>query len=309
MKHCLVSKLIDLYLENESPMVVGPVSVKKKRAVMGSNYAQPPLGNLILCISYIVRQQDFVNLQGKARPQLGYNGQRVQSMYCFNHSGEEIMDLHTDDLYMLSQKPFLQRGLKGNYELVEFVRLICHICYGNFTYSRMVAKVVLIGLNKASADETFSYISLVAHLLTIPDQYMAQRMEWLLGIPCMRIEYTKNFDMNQTAPLKVGIEILKNPDEEMIEYKTTLYKTPSGIKDSYLRLLYQYRKRWAKYVLDALIALLQSCVNDKSNMLYYYLYTLEGPTPQFARYMDWLKPFLLDTIQSAMRNSSLPDSP
>ena len=52
------------------------------------------------------------------------------------------------------------------------MRLICHICYMNFTYSRMVAKVVLIGLNKASADETFSYISLVAHMLTIPDQYM-----------------------------------------------------------------------------------------------------------------------------------------
>ena len=87
-----------------------------------------------------------------------------------------------------------------------------------------------------------------------------------------------------------------------------MYKTPSGIKDSYLRQLYQYRKRWAKYV-DALIALLQSCLNDHTNMLYYYLYTLEGPTPQYARYMDWLKPFLLDTIQSAMRNSSLPDSP
>jgi hypothetical protein len=41
-----------------------------------------------------------------------------------------------------------------------------------------------------------------------------------------------------------------------------LYKTPSGVKDSYLRLLYQYRKRWAKYVLDALIALLQSCLSD-----------------------------------------------
>ena len=74
------------------------------------------------------------------------------------------------------------------------MRLICHICYGNFTYSRMVAKVVLIGLNKASADETFSYISLVAHMLTIPDQYMSHRMEWLLGVPCLRIEYPKNFE-------------------------------------------------------------------------------------------------------------------
>jgi hypothetical protein len=68
---------------------------------MGSNYAQPPLGNLMLCISYIVRQQDFVNLQGKQRPLIGYNGQKLQSLYCYNHSGEEIMDLHTDDLFML----------------------------------------------------------------------------------------------------------------------------------------------------------------------------------------------------------------
>jgi hypothetical protein len=134
-------------------------------------------------------------------------------------------------------------------------------------------------------------------------------MEWLLGVPCLRIEYPKNFEQNQAAPLKVGIQTLKSPEDELIEYKTTLYKTPSGVKDSYLRLLYQYRKRWAKYVLDALIALLQSCLNDLSNMLYYYLYTLEGPTPQYARYMDWLKPFLLDTIQSAIRNPNLPDSP
>ena len=97
------------------------------------------------------------------------------------------MDLHTDDFFMLSQKAFLQRGLEGNYELDEFVRLICHICYENFTYSMMVAKFVLKGLNKASANETFRYISLVAQMLTIPDQYMSHRMEWLLGVPCMMI--------------------------------------------------------------------------------------------------------------------------
>ena len=127
------------------------------------------------------------------------------------------MDLHTDDLYMLCQKVFLQHGLKGNYELLAFVRLISHICYGNFTFSRIFAKFVLIGLSKASADETFSYISLVAHMLTIPDQYILYRMEWMLGVPCLRIEYPKNFEHNQAAPLKVGIQILKSPEDELIE--------------------------------------------------------------------------------------------
>jgi hypothetical protein len=105
---------------------------------------------------------------------------------------------------MLTQKAFLNRGLKGNYELTEFVRLISHICFMNFTYSRVVAKIVLVGLNKASADETFSFITLIAHLITIPDIYMQQRYEWLLGLPCHRIEYPK-ITNNQQPPLKVGI--------------------------------------------------------------------------------------------------------
>lgn len=62
MENKLVTKLVDFYLENDSPFVAGPISKKSKRSVMGSNYASPPLGNLILCLSYIVRQQDYVNL-------------------------------------------------------------------------------------------------------------------------------------------------------------------------------------------------------------------------------------------------------
>jgi hypothetical protein len=61
-------------------------------------------------------------------------------------------------------------------------------------------------------------------------------------------------------------------------------------------MLFEYRRKWSKYVLDALIALLQACLQDHPGALYYYLYTMEPPTPQYARYLDWIKPFLLDTI-------------
>ena len=46
----LVSKLIDFFMENESPLANGI-----KRNAMGSNYANPPMENLILTISYIAR--------------------------------------------------------------------------------------------------------------------------------------------------------------------------------------------------------------------------------------------------------------
>ena len=42
-----------------------------------------------------------MNLQGKHRPLIGYNGQKLQSLYCYNQSGEEIIDMHTDYLYTL----------------------------------------------------------------------------------------------------------------------------------------------------------------------------------------------------------------
>ena len=99
-------------------------------------------------------------------------GQKIRSLLCYNHSGIDVPDFHSDDLYMVSQKAFLNRGLKSNYELAEFVRLIGHMCFNNLSYSRMVSKTALKGLNKASADETFSFITLIAHLITIPDVYM-----------------------------------------------------------------------------------------------------------------------------------------
>lgn len=53
----LISKLIDFFMENDSPLAVG-----KKRQLMGSNYANPPLDPLILTISLIVRHYPYINM-------------------------------------------------------------------------------------------------------------------------------------------------------------------------------------------------------------------------------------------------------
>lgn len=39
----LVAKLIDFFLENESPLINGQIARGVKRQTMGSNYATPPL--------------------------------------------------------------------------------------------------------------------------------------------------------------------------------------------------------------------------------------------------------------------------
>lgn len=57
IKNNIITKLIDLFLENESPLAVG-----KNRQPMGSNYATPQLDNVILIISWICRNYPRIRM-------------------------------------------------------------------------------------------------------------------------------------------------------------------------------------------------------------------------------------------------------
>lgn len=105
----------------------------------------------------------------------------------------------------------------------------------------------------------------------------------------------------------MGVATAKFISSEIYEYRSTLFKTTSQIKESYLQLLFSQRNKWPKYALDSLIALLQACVYDLNfgGMLFHYLFTLEPPTYQFARYIDWIRPWLAEHIDFCMRNSNI----
>jgi hypothetical protein len=60
----LVSKLIDFFLENDSPYISKSA---KKRSAMGSNYANPPFESLLLTISYIARHQRWIKEPSSSR--------------------------------------------------------------------------------------------------------------------------------------------------------------------------------------------------------------------------------------------------
>lgn len=65
IEHKVISKLIDFYLENESPRITKGRG--KRRNPMGSNYAVPPLDQLVLTISFIARKQPFIDLARKTK--------------------------------------------------------------------------------------------------------------------------------------------------------------------------------------------------------------------------------------------------
>ena len=72
--------------------------------------------------------------------------------------------------------------MKCHYEVLEYSRLLSHISFYNAEVSRVICKKALVGLNKASADETFNFIQVIVQLISLYDALMYQRFEWILGV-------------------------------------------------------------------------------------------------------------------------------
>lgn len=90
-------------------------------------------------------------------------------------------------------------------------------------------------------------------------------------------------------------------NDDICDYRSTLFKTSSQVKESFLQILYQSRKRWTKYTLSGLTALMQVCKADLSGRIINYIRTMDPPTYQYGRYIDWIRPYIVDSIESAIR--------
>lgn len=124
----------------------------------------------------------------------------------------------------------------------------------------MVAKKALVGLNKFNSDEIMGFLNVITNILILRDSLMVIRTEWILGLPNAKIDITNyqtnSQQNNNNLNYKMGLSILKNVNDDICEYKSTAFKSASSSKESYLQMLYQYRKRQVKFTLDCLIVLL-----------------------------------------------------
>jgi len=150
--------------------------------------------------------------------------------------------------------------LKSSYDGIEQSRLIAHLSCENREFSRIACKKALIGLNKASADETHTYIRVICLLLVVRDTLKHIRCEWLLGIPQARLERPVLYNQQGVALPKMGVDTMRNVNDEICVYVSTLFKTQSSMKESYLQLLVSYKNKWAKFVMEGVISLLSACV-------------------------------------------------
>jgi len=143
--------------------------------------------------------------------------------------------------------------------------------------------------------------------LLVFDSLRPARVEWILGVAHPRFERPITYNSNGSTQPRMGVATMSSVSDDIHEYRSTLFKTSSSVKESYLQLLYSQRNKWPKYVLDSLTALLQACLVDlaRGGWLYHYLYTLEPPTYCQARYLDWVRPFLAEHIDTCLRDQTI----
>lgn len=59
---------------------------------------------------------------------------------------------------------------------------MAHVSYKNKEFSRKMAKHILKGTNKSTAEEIGPFLELMKQFLTVDDEFAEQRMEWIFGI-------------------------------------------------------------------------------------------------------------------------------
>jgi len=287
----LLSVILDFFLEGKSPVCT------QKRQPMGSNYANPPFEPLMLTVSYIARNTSRITLQ--EAPQDGHLEASPQFLGTYGKS-YQITEVATK---MLLMPDLYDKALNFAIETEEVARLVAHVAFENEEFSYELSRVILRGINKAGSEDVSPKLDYMKEFMTIQDSLFDHRFDWIYGVPEIQVRYNSN---SIQSPPRLGIAYIDQISEQVYTYKTNaFYSLKQNFKDSLLQIMFAYRNRYQKYMLYTIQAFLETLVADKSRRLIWYFHSLPAPTYEYARYPDWMRPWLQDQIERNTRLSQI----
>ena len=95
----------------------------------------------------------------------------------------------------------------------------------------------------------------------------------------------------------------------MCRYFSPIFKNGSSTyarNESALQALYYNRKSQTKLVLCSLKCILEAILDDKWRRILRFLKRMDPPTYQYARYWDWIKPWVEHEVESNTKNRHIP---
>lgn len=277
----MIAVLLDFYLGQKSPLCIP----NDKRYQMGNKYVNPTFDPLINTVAYLASHAEterYPNEKGIAPP---------------TAIGSKVYKLSPDERKCLIDRDFVIKTLKEGYDSESLGTIICHWAFENERYSSKVIRVILKGLHEADYDELKPYLEVIKKLLKMNDNLKRERMEWALGYPTAICQTSY---ISASLP-KYGIAFADSITEE-----TFTYFTPVSVSnklnvnfEGILLTLWHHRRRWETYTMTCVRSLLELMATDDD--IGNYIADCQPPTYQYARYSDWLLPFINSYLADARR--------
>ncbi len=273
--------LIDFYLGSNSPLC----PKGEKRASMGNKFQSPNFEPLIDIVCTMLSYYDLTSLSAKVLDKKKEESKEEKKIEAAPEG--EKFKLSEDEIHCLTFPGFISKTISEGYATESFGIIIKHLAFENEKMSKMMAKFVLKTINDEPGQSLGPIFCVIESLFNITDSLQRIRIEWLLGIGCLKYTISQN---SASSPLKdilkVGLELDEHTQTQVTEYVSALtYKKQNA--ESLLAMLWRIRKR---YDIQPIKFFLKMMAKNKA--VYDHVMELPAPSYQYAKYIDWIKTFL-----------------
>ena len=174
---------------------------------------------------------------------------------------------------------------------------LAHLCYCNKKLSKQICTILLKAIVISDYQKIDCYLDVVKELVQTKDfdpktgeSLQKKRLEWIFGFAFLN-------HIQPSERIRVGLDsLLHNIRGEVYTYKSMLTYDPDN-NNSLLHLLWRYQGKMDNYTMSCLGHLSEIITSDESIMEFFS--ELPGVTYQYARYTDWIKPYLTSTMNKA----------
>mmetsp|Transcript_29239 Transcript_29239/g.26656 ORF Transcript_29239/g.26656 Transcript_29239/m.26656 type:complete len:296 (+) Transcript_29239:2057-2944(+) len=247
---------------------------------MGNKYAEPEFSPLIQTIALMVRRARVANSNNNI-PQTS-----------LAHSGLSLFDLSQNDENCLYYAEFYEKTLREKHDPQAFGIIFQHFAFDNEHFSYVMATIILRGINRSNYEDAKPYLEAMAYFFGIGDYIQPRRIEWLLGYPQPQVNTLRN------EPPSFGMYGNSAIDDTVINYESTLLLESNS---SIINLMLHNRRRLENLCLACLKQLLITA--DMNPAVFEYIYNLPPPSYNYAKFTDWILPFIEYYLAEAKRYS------
>lgn len=167
-----------------------------------------------------------------------------------------------------------------------FAGMLSEMCKNNLKLSKKMAKVHIKNFNKNNQDTLDSVMLALRSYMLIDDEHKKTRFDWIFGMPQVNSAKYAN-----RKYVEYGIQNINMISDDSYDFKTCLFGEETSDYPLLKQILYCQEKTDTICCRLVLEVIHLACADDD---LCRYIYAIDPPTYQHARYTDWFYQYAVE---------------